>query len=276
MYFHGGMMAQEYLLTALKDMNKMKRFTIILFLAIFSISCNCQNFFWSHNKSESGFTCVEYGLLYNWYAATYSTNGASITPSGWHIPSYSEIEILRVYVGSDGGLKEIGTDHWSGSNVGATNIYLFNGRGSGFRNDNDGIFTNYKTVGYIWASTEYNSTTAYLFWMSTLYSYPSIYFSINKKRGHPIRLIKDNSTNTGSMTDYDGNVYPTVKIGDQVWMAANLMVTHFNDGTLIPFHGADNDSTFTGAEWAALTTAGACAYDNDLDNAGCNFTWPNE
>ncbi len=42
------------------------------------------------------------------------------------------------------------------------------------------------------------------------------------------------SLNNGStVTDIDGNVYPIVTIGSQVWMAANLQTTHYNTGDSI-------------------------------------------
>lgn len=74
---------------------------------------------------------------------------------------------------------------------------------------------------------------------------------------------------TGTMTDIDSNIYKTVKIGDQWWMAENLKVTHYRDGSAIP-KVTDNTA------WSELETGAYCNYDNDddyADSLGCFYNW---
>ena len=72
-----------------------------------------------------------------------------------------------------------------------------------------------------------------------------------------------------TVTDIDWNVYETVRIGDQVWMAENLKVTHYRNGDPIP-------NVIIDYEWPNLSTGAYCSYENDVDNVtiyGSLYNW---
>lgn len=66
------------------------------------------------------------------------------------------------------------------------------------------------------------------------------------------------------VTDIDGNVYNTVAIGTQLWLAENLKTTKYSDGTAIPLV---TDNTI----WANLLTPAYCWYNNDMTTNKATF-----
>ena len=68
---------------------------------------------------------------------------------------------------------------------------------------------------------------------------------------------------TSTVPDIDGNSYPTVSIGTQCWMAENLRVRKYNNGTEIRF---DKSGTSTGSvsqTWSVLTYGAYTLYAHD-------------
>ena len=60
------------------------------------------------------------------------------------------------------------------------------------------------------------------------------------------------SKDDDTVTDIDGNVYNTVTIGDQVWMAENLKVTHYRNGDAINDQWAYGDNESNVATYGRL------------------------
>lgn len=79
------------------------------------------------------------------------------------------------------------------------------------------------------------------------------------KNGLPQWQNVDTDEDT-TVTDIDGNVYQTVVIGAQVWMAENLKTTRYNDGVDITYPGDNN------AAWENNTNGAYAWYDNDIAN----------
>ena len=72
------------------------------------------------------------------------------------------------------------------------------------------------------------------------------------------------------VADIDGNIYQTVKIGTQVWMAENLKTTKYNDDAAIP-------NVTDASTWASLSTDAYCWFNNDEAYAkpqlGALYNW---
>lgn len=228
------------------------------------------------------------GALYNHYAVI---DARGIAPAGWRVPTLADCNQLMGYLepnveiavdwygaGRDKyaspdselafKLRRTGNITWL-NNEQATNSSGFCAVGAGYRFYN-GTFLNKGEV-CMFRTSEFGHDSQ---WAINLYIgggaltnptpdyYQGTVFTNEEREtgGISVRLIKEDSIDPGTVTDYDGNTYPTVKIGSQVWMAKNLEVAHYNNGDVIP-KVANNTA------WQGLTTGGMCYYDNDESNS---------
>lgn len=214
-----------------------------------------------------------YGLLYNWYAIA---DARGVAPTGWHVATMANWNSLQLEYDSGatnynsttagGPVKETGTTHWDSPNTGATNISGFTALPAGerifFPDYLGGPTCDYKHKRAVFlCSDERSSIYANSF---VLYN-DSAYFGWNdqnRSKGSvamSVRLIRDTiiGWNEGdTITDYDGNIYHTVRIGMKIWAVENLATTHYNNGDPI-------SEVTSNLDWLSLTTGALCAYNND-------------
>lgn len=79
----------------------------------------------------------------------------------------------------------------------------------------------------------------------------------NPTNGKTKALFNPN-INYGTMTDQDGNIYKTVIIGTQTWMAEDLRTTKYNNGAPIPNITDEN-------VWDVAITGAYANYNNTID-----------
>ncbi len=82
-------------------------------------------------------------------------------------------------------------------------------------------------------------------------------------------LIFNSNLTYGTLTDIDGNVYKTIKIGTQTWMAENLKVTRYTNGDSI-------GNIYNATQWSELATGAYCNYGSSESNAniyGRLYNW---
>jgi uncharacterized protein (TIGR02145 family) len=101
--------------------------------------------------------CKKYGRLYLWGTAM------KVCPSGWHLPSYDEWDILVDFVGGDNvaGKKLKAKSGWNSDADGnGDDAFGFSALPGGY-GYSGGYFSNVGNVGRWWSATEDNSYNAY-------------------------------------------------------------------------------------------------------------------
>lgn len=93
--------------------------------------------------------------------------------------------------------------------------------------------------------------------------------TVLKKTEVPPRVKGKITLMENEVADIDGNIYKTVLIGDQVWMAENLKVNHYSNGDPIP-------NVTDSLQWINLQTGAYCSYNNLISNSnmyGYLYNW---
>ncbi len=190
--------------------------------------------------------CDTYGALYQWnelmeYTTIEGTQG--ICPVGWHVPSDLEWYDMSHYL--DPTVNNPNLQGWQGTDIGTQ---LLQGGSSGFEAllsgqrawDGSGfLYLNERSVFFTSTINPYNSLHS---WFRNLYAgNPQIYRNgCEKSHGLALRCIKDTLAAPWDCGDpyndpRDGQLYNTVQIDQQCWMAENM-----NIGTMIS--GSQNQS----------------------------------
>lgn len=144
---------------------------------------------WCYYNNDSSMDDI-YGKLYN-SIAIHPTASKPICPTGWRIPSRTEIDDLAASLGDNpngklraAGILEDGTGLWSSPNLCATNECGFSGLPGGFRSAG-GIFSNINEEGAWWTS---NGSTVLVLGYNKKNISPT---SFDPRSGSSIRCIKD-------------------------------------------------------------------------------------
>jgi uncharacterized protein (TIGR02145 family) len=141
---------------------------------------------WCYDDNEAN--CSVYGRLYDWYTAL------DACPSGWHLPSDDEWDVLIYYLGgyevAGGAMKETGTAHWLEPNP-ASNSSGFSALPGGGR-ETDGEYNMLGNGAFLTSSTPHADSLQWA-WQRTIgYNYELIgRFAFYKAGGQSVRCVKD-------------------------------------------------------------------------------------
>jgi uncharacterized protein (TIGR02145 family) len=121
-----------------------------------------------YNNNEATYK-ASYGALYNWFAIDVASNGGrNICPNGWHVPTDEQIKQLEIELGMSqveadaegykrGVISAVGTQMKAASGL---SVPLAGARFEIYDPNNSGYYFS-QSVGYLWSSTTYSSTSAW-------------------------------------------------------------------------------------------------------------------
>jgi uncharacterized protein (TIGR02145 family) len=154
---------------------------------------------YSDYNNDASYVSTYGSRFYNWFAMSDSRN---ICPLNWHVPSQTEYNELRDYLGgwgyqggnAGGNLKESGLEHWLSPNTGADNSTGFTALPSGTRQSVNGLSVRIGNILNLWSSTPWPGVED---WVGTFVGLSSDSIELtgpnnsDKKSGFCIRCIKN-------------------------------------------------------------------------------------
>ena len=142
-------------------------------------------------KLESNYST--YGVLYNWYAVSTTTNGnTNLCPDGWHLPTDAEFTTLSDFLGGEsiagGKMKQAGTVYWNSPNTGADNSSGFTALPAGSRKD-DGDFGSLGGFAIFWSSPGNGPGDSWLRYLRS--GFAKVFRNIvNQNFGYSVRCLR--------------------------------------------------------------------------------------
>lgn len=185
-----------------------------------------------------------YGLLYNWKAVMHGATSSNsipsgvqgICPSGWHVPSDAEWYQLTNYLESQSIYHCGGNNNWIAKSISSKTGWSTSQNPT--ISDNHTLDNADSTIFVSVLSDLIAGTTYYV----RAYATNNVGTSYGENKMFTTTITDSLITPTGdgqpcpgtpTITDFDGNIYNTVQIGDQCWMKENMRTTHYADGTPI-------------------------------------------
>jgi uncharacterized protein (TIGR02145 family) len=139
-----------------------------------------------NSGADSKNRCVVYGRLYNWETAK------KVCPSGWHLPTEDEWNVMTAYVGDTEG-KKLKSSSGCKNDDSGTDEFGFSALPGG-TGGSDGSFSLVGDTGYWWGANEgnsyRNSYRAYFRYM-TCYDDGAYWDYINKSNLFSVRCVQD-------------------------------------------------------------------------------------